>query len=141
MKCMTAFDPNQHPRGQARNAGQYRGKENSAPEAGIFVRDVRTGERDIELPVLHTTAGGEYVVVDNRKSPVYSRVQYAVFHVGTGKKVSTGGSEQNFSTQKANKEFAQDFEDAGLFDSDGKATAGVSSAAASKWVRDWDPAA
>ena len=140
MWFMTTFDPNQHPRGQAGNAGQYRGKENSAPESGIFVRDARTGERDIELPVLHTTAGGEYVVADNRQSTVSGRHPYVVFHVGTGKKVSTGGSERSFGTQKANKAFAQDFEDAGLFDSDGNATDGVSSREASKWVRDWEPA-
>ena len=34
---MTIYDDSKHPRGQADNAGQYRDKANSGPEAGLAV--------------------------------------------------------------------------------------------------------
>lgn len=43
------FDSNQHPRGQADNAGQFRDKENSAPEASLPARSPRLSAPQQEL--------------------------------------------------------------------------------------------
>ncbi len=38
---MTIYDESKHPRGQAGNAGQFRDKDNSAPETVLHARDLR----------------------------------------------------------------------------------------------------
>ena len=81
--------------------------------------DPRAKARTIMRPILWTTSGGQYVVLDNRA--VNKNYPYPVFHVGTGKSVPTGGSNLlSFHTQKINKEFAQWFEDQHFFDDEGR---------------------
>ena len=103
----------------------------------VMIHNSRSGIRDIERKVLHTTAGGQYVVVDNRGEDCGKRAPYTVFHVGTGRSVPTVGSRAEFTTQRINKEFAQAFEDAGLFGDGGQPAKGRDPA---NWVRNWLPA-
>ena len=60
MESMTIFDENQHPRGQADNAGQFRDKENSGPESAL----AGTGASFPEIVDLDTWEPGEDVDAD-----------------------------------------------------------------------------
>lgn len=104
----------------------------AATDGTIFILDSRTRERDIELPAIWTTKGGEYVVArtGNRFEP------YRIYHAGTGKLLPTSPSLYSFGTQKINKAFAQWFEERKFFDAEGKAH--VSYAAAKREISVWE---